>query len=612
MVQKKWKSLIVLMIAAALWGYAGEAARAEESAGVLVPAKQEVMAVPRRVTYTAEDKARYEALREKNEGRLAPKERFLTATAQKVVLTFGGLTRKESVEDILDHLDRMGVKATFFVTELELRKYTDTVREIAARGHELGLGLRTGTDGDFYETCAQIERLQKNMQRLLGVRPVIARQVFGREIPTVNEAASAMGIELLGQTVNMVQTKDKEAKKVEDISDHLFGKFILAMGRGQIIYGRLDFLDDPTLTGGLLDWIKKNKVDSATYATLLDSPETNAENDSAYSMGAVREVLGDEAHRWTYPVPEEKALFSLRGEEKRKPRTDRLFRHEFSARYIGAPTVTDTDRIRGFSEAEMEQMDHTGIVKDVRDNTIFLTFDDWGTDASINHLLYVLRKHHAKGTFFIITWNVKNNPNLLRAIAEDGHDIASHTNRHRPMVWQTANYGGNMTPMTEEEYAEDVRLSYEELQKTVGDVMVDGKPALTHYFRPPTLAISKSGIRSIMDAGFSYIVSGYESTDDYAIPSLQAMIGAISHGIYDEKGNVRKGSILIMHMTDKAKYTAEALDYILTVNDARDDNDPKKFKMGRLSEYLKEGYDQSRETTEDLEKHLSYKGSCGH
>lgn len=612
MVQKKWKSLIMLTIAAALLAGAGEAARAEEPVGRAMPSQQEAPAVPRKISYTADDKARYEALREKNEGRLAPKERFLTTTAQKVVLTFGGLTRKESVEDMLDHLDRMGVKATFFVTELELRKHTDTVREIAARGHELGLGLRTGTDGDFYETCAQIERLQKNMQRLLGVRPVIARQVFGTESPAVNEAASAMGIELLGQTVSMVQTKDKEAKKVEDISDHLFGKFILAMGRGQIIYGRLDFLDDPTLTGGLLDWIKKNKVDSATYATLLDSPETNAENDSAYSMGAAREVLGDEAHRWTYPVPEEKMLSSLRGEKRRKPRTGRLFRHEFAKRYIGAPAVTGTSRIRGFSEAEMEQMDRTGIVKNVRDNTIFLTFDDWGTDASINHLLYVLRKHHAKGTFFIITWNVKNNPNLLRAIAADGHDIASHTNRHRPMVWQTSNYGGNMTPMTEEEYAEDVRLSYEELEKTVGDVMVDGKPVLTHYFRPPTLAISKSGVRAIMDAGFSYIVSGYESTDDYAIPSLQAMIGAISHGIYDEKGNVRKGSILIMHMTDKAKYTAEALDYILTVNDARDDNDPKKFKMGRLSDYLKEGYDQSRKTTEDFEKRLSYKGSCGH
>lgn len=612
MVQKKWKSLIMLTIAAALLAGAGEAARAEEPVGRAMPSQQEAMAVPRKISYTADDKARYEALREKNEGRLAPKERFLTTTAQKVVLTFGGLTRKESVEDMLDHLDRMGVKATFFVTELELRKHTDTVREIAARGHELGLGLRTGTDGDFYETCAQIERLQKNMQRLLGVRPVIARQVFGTESPTVNEAASAMGIELLGQTVNMVQTKDKEAKAVSDIADYLFGKYVLAMGRGQIIYGRLDFLDDPTLTGGLLDWIKKNKVDSATYATLLDSPETNAENDSAYSMGAVRDVLADEAHRWTYPVPEEKVPFSLRGEKRREPMTDRLFHHEFSMRYIGSPQVTETDRIRGFSAAEMEQMDRTGIVKGVSDNTIFLTFDDWGTDVSLNHLLYVLRKHHAKGTFFIITWNVKNNPNLLRAIAEDGHDIASHTNRHRPMVWQTSNYGGNMTPMTEEEYAEDVRLSREELEKTVGDVVIDGKPALTYYFRPPTLAISKSGIKSIMNAGFSYIISGYESTDDYATPSLQAMIGAISHGIYDEKGNVRKGSILIMHMTDKAKYTAEALDYILTVNDARDDNDPKKFKMGRLSDHLKEGYDQSRKTTEDFEKHLSYKGSCGH
>ncbi len=612
MVQKKWKYFIALSIAAALWGYAGEAARAEEPVGRAMPSQQEAMAVPRKASYTADDKARYEVLREKNEGRLAPKERFLTTTAQKVVLTFGGLTRKESVEDMLDHLDRMGVKATFFVTELELRKHTDTVREIAARGHELGLGLRTGTDGDFYETCAQIERLQKNMQRLLGVRPVIARQVFGTEISTVNEAASAMGIELLGQTVNMVQTKDKEAKTVSDIADHLFGKFILAMGRGQILYGRLDFLDDPTLMGGLLDWIKKNKVDSATYATLLDSPETNTENDSAYSMGAVREVLADEAHRWTYPVPEEKVPFSLRREKRRKHPTDRLFFHEFSMRYIGSPKVTETDRIRGFSAAEMEQMDQTGIVKDVRDNTIFLTFDDWGTDVSLNHLLYVLRKHHAKGTFFIITWNVKNNPNLLRAIAEDGHDIASHTNRHRPMVWQTSNYGGNMTPMTEEEYAEDVRLSHEELEKTVGDVVVDGKPALTYYFRPPTLAISKSGIKSIMNAGFSYIVSGYESTDDYATPSLQAMIGAMSHGIYDEEGNVRKGSILIMHMTDKAAYTAEALDYILTVNDARDDNDPKKFKTARLSDYLKEGYDQSRETAEDFKKHLSYKGSCGH
>ena len=157
------------------------------------------------------------------------------------------------------------------------------------------------------------------------------------------------------------------------------GNFILAMGRGTRsstdawISWTIPRLRVASWTGS-----KMNKVDSATYATLLDSPETNAENDSAYSMGAVREVLGDEAHRWTYPVPEEKVLFSLRGRETKKTLDRSLFRHEFSARYIGSPKVKETDRIRGFSEAEMEQMDRTGIVKDVRDNTIFLTFDDWG------------------------------------------------------------------------------------------------------------------------------------------------------------------------------------------------------------------------------------------
>lgn len=45
MVQKKWKSLIALSIAAALWGYAGEAACAEEPAGVAAPSKQETPAV---------------------------------------------------------------------------------------------------------------------------------------------------------------------------------------------------------------------------------------------------------------------------------------------------------------------------------------------------------------------------------------------------------------------------------------------------------------------------------------------------------------------------------------------------------------------------------------
>ena len=592
--KKQW---IRMALALLLTGLVGSPAWAAEV--TTTPAATAATVATKKVTYKPEDKARYEALREQNADQLAPKERFITTTAQDIVLTFGGLTRRESVEDMLDHLDAMDAKGTFFVTELELRKHADTVREILQRGHEIGLGLRTGTEGDFYETCAQIERLQKNMNRLFGVKPTIARQVFGKEMPEVNEACSAMGIELLGQTVNTVQTKDKEAKTAEDIYSHLFGKAVTSMGRGQIIYTRLDFLDNPLLTGEILEWIKRNKIDNIAYRGLNDTPETNPMNDSAYQLTNVSDVLHDVEHRWQYPVPVEKVPVTLRPENHPKQLEGQDLKKLLTQRYIGAPTVNAIDRIQGFTTAEIKKLDQTGFIKGVKDNTIFLTFDDWSNDASINHLLYVLRKHHVSATFFIITWNVKNNPNLLRAIAENGQIIGSHTNKHFPMVVQDNTYGGNLIPMEPKEYAKDVKTAYAELVKVVGDVKVNGKSMLTRFIRPPTLAISKSGLQSIFDAGYTYVVSGFESTDDYAVPSMQSLAGGLNHGIYDEKGNVRKGSIIVMHMTDHAKYTAETLDELLTINEKRLDNDPKKFKVGCLEDYLTEDYRQDEKDRND-------------
>ena len=64
---------------------------------------------------------------------------------------------------------------------------------------------------------------------------------------------------------------------------------------------------------------------------------------------------------------------------------------------------------------------------------VFLTFDDWGTDRTITRLLEVLKAHGAKATFFVKTQYVPYNPNLLRAIAADGHTIGCHTNTHFPL-----------------------------------------------------------------------------------------------------------------------------------------------------------------------------------
>lgn len=208
----------------------------------------------------AKDRARYEKLRQENQGRLAEKEKFIPTTAQSVIVTFGGISRKESVEDILDRLDSYGAKGTFFVTERELRQNKDIVREIIDRGHEIGIGLRTGTDGDYFETCAQIERFQKRCMKEFGIKPVIARQIFGFDKPGVNEACSALGIRYFGAQINGVLTQDKDESDVNTVFSHVFKKSMYSMGRGQILYIRLDFMNHPLITGQLLDMIKKLKL----------------------------------------------------------------------------------------------------------------------------------------------------------------------------------------------------------------------------------------------------------------------------------------------------------------------------------------------------------------
>lgn len=539
----------------------------------------------------------YQQLRQENAGRTAKKMNFIPTTKQAVAFTFGGLSRQSSLQDILQRLDENGMKGTFFVTERELKRNADNVALIVSHGQELGIGLRLDEKDDFYTICAQIDRIRKALRDRYGVDTNVVRLMYGAESPAVEEAVSAMGCVLLGQTVNAVQSKHKNMTSADEIMPQIFGKWSTSLGRGQIVYIRTDFYAKDTLAGDVMMAIKQQKVDNIAYRTYDDSPENNPANDSAYAITSAGNVLNDWDKRYEYPVDLKTVPGELQPGTVPVKITDQNFDKEFLKRYIGAPQVDEEDRMLGFSRSEMTRADKSGTVKTVTDNTVFLTFDDWGNDVSINKLLYVLRKHHVTGTFFIITWNMPNNPNLLRAIALDGNEIGSHTNGHKAMAVRNAK-NKQVPVLKPEEYAKDVTEAYRKLAETVGDVVVDGRHSLTRLMRPPTLAISKSGARAIMDAGYSYMVSGYESTEDYDAVSLSALVGAMQSGIYDEKGKVRRGSIIVMHMSSTAGYTPRALDIMLTANEKRKDDDPRKFKIGRLSDYLVDGYSQMMKQAE--------------
>ena len=535
----------------------------------------------------------YDALRDANGGKKAETLRFVDTTEKAVVYTFGGLSRPSSVQDILQRLADNDMGGTFFVTERELKRNADTVQMIVNYGQELGIGISSSSDKGFKEICAEIDRIQDIMQQRYGVRPKFVRQMFGEDSAELREAVSAMGCVLIGQTVNVVQSRDKDVACAEDIMPLIFGKWAIAMGRGQVVYIRTDFYANEKLAGDMMMAIKKAKIDNVAYRTALDTPEINPHNDTEYIIRGVASVYDNPKYHYAYPVTSQMMPAELRPENHWITVNDSNFSQLLKARYIGAPDVDAGDRVYGFSASEINSLDKSGVVKNVRDNTIFLTFDDWASDQSLNRLLYVLRKHNVKATFFIITKNMVNNRNLLRVIAQEGHEIASHTDQHVPMSNNWFRQEGDNRVQSADEYAQDVAAAYAKLAAVVGDVQVDDKYSLTRFLRPPTLAISRSGVKSIFDAGYEYIVSGYESTEDYGAESRQVMVSGLQHGVYSEDDSVRQGSIIIMHMSDTAKYTAEALDVFLTANEQLPKWDPRKFKVGLLGDYLCDGYSQN-------------------
>lgn len=93
------------------------------------------------------------------------------------------------------------------------------------------------------------------------------------------------------------------------------------------------------------------------------------------------------------------------------------------------------------SEGEKESVEETvenNDRKNVKEPTnaedtgkiVYLTFDDGPTPATRN-LLTLLNEYEMKATFFMLSPNVKQYPDIVKQIVEDGHAIALHGVTHQ-------------------------------------------------------------------------------------------------------------------------------------------------------------------------------------
>ncbi len=124
-------------------------------------------------------------------------------------------------------------------------------------------------------------------------------------------------------------------------------------------------------------------------------------------------------------------------------------------------------------------------------NTIRIEhWDNWEfrVEANTEKILGLLDSHGVKGTFFVLGWVAERAPRLVRRIAEDGHQVASHGFAHQLVYTQTA-----------ETFREDVRKTRAMLQD------LSGQPVLS--YRAPSFSITRKtpwAHRILAEEGYLY------------------------------------------------------------------------------------------------------------
>ncbi|GGA84466.1 polysaccharide deacetylase [Neiella marina] len=138
-----------------------------------------------------------------------------------------------------------------------------------------------------------------------------------------------------------------------------------------------------------------------------------------------------------------------------------------------------------------------------------VTLDDWGkrfplrVEASTHKTLALFDKHRVKATFFILGWVAEQCPDLVKAIAAQGHEIACHGYAHQ-----------RATEQDRQTFMQDVARCKHFLEDITGTKVAG--------YRAPSFSFDERNewaFDVIKELGFSYSSSTYPVKHDlYGVP----------------------------------------------------------------------------------------------
>lgn len=194
----------------------------------------------------------------------------------------------------------------------------------------------------------------------------------------------------------------------------------------------------------------------------------------------------------------------------------------------------------GNASAEELKKYNAYYVGDTTKKTIYLTFDCGYENGNTEAILDALKKHNAKGTFFVVGNFLETAPQIVKRMTEEGHLVGNHT-YHHPDMSQISDLSAFQKEM------DDVSRLYQEI---TGEEM-------RKLYRPPQGKYSTENLTMAKELGYSTFfwslayVDWYE--DDQPTPQEA----------YDKLlPRIHPGAIVLLHSTSKTN--GEILDELLS------------------------------------------------
>lgn len=163
-----------------------------------------------------------------------------------------------------------------------------------------------------------------------------------------------------------------------------------------------------------------------------------------------------------------------------------------------------------------------------RGHVVALTFDDGPNPYVTPELLDVLRRERVHATFFVVGRAARAHPELVRRIADDGHELGNHTDSHAHL---------NALP-TRDAIAHEIDAAEDAIAAASG--------RRTPYLRPPFGARNRAALDVAERKGYTVVMWSAMLGERHGPESDTALARRLVAQVQD-------GAIVVLHDGDRGR-----------------------------------------------------------